>query len=148
MKLLIDDRGPFIGDRIIDLSKGAAIYLGIHSKGTGTVCVECLPEESQAFAEFVSRYGRYGRDPSGRTWEKIYRQNFDYEGCAPIPKPVKLYQSRRAQQSYRASTQKRYQKPQRLKRSSGRVVPVSSRYHSEGEIQKDIEEILANTPAY
>jgi rare lipoprotein A len=85
VKLLIDDRGPFPPGRIIDLSKGAAIYLGVCQKGLSEVRVECLPDESKNFAEFVSRYGRYGRDPSGRTWEEIFRQEFDQTQCVPMP---------------------------------------------------------------
>jgi rare lipoprotein A (peptidoglycan hydrolase) len=85
VKLLVDDRGPFVDDRIIDLSKGAATYLGICSQGLGKVCVECLPEDSKAFARFVAQYGRYGRDPSGRTWEAIFREKFDTDGCIPTP---------------------------------------------------------------
>jgi rare lipoprotein A (peptidoglycan hydrolase) len=85
VKLLIDDRGPFIGDRIIDLSKGAATYLGLCNKGLGTVHVECLPIESRAFADFVAQYGRYGRDPSGRPWEVIFRKKFDKDDSVPLP---------------------------------------------------------------
>lgn len=85
VKLLVDDRGPFVDDRIIDLSKGAATYLGICNQGLGKVRVECLPEESKAFARFVAQYGRYGRDPSGRTWEAIFRERFDHEGVMPTP---------------------------------------------------------------
>ena len=88
VKLLIDDRGPFVGDRIIDLSKGAASYLGICNRGLGTVEIECLPEESKAFASFVAQYGRYGRDPDGRSWETIFRENFDQD--TSVPKPRKL----------------------------------------------------------
>lgn len=36
----INDRGPFHGGRIIDLSKAAATKLGIRSAGTGSVCLE------------------------------------------------------------------------------------------------------------
>lgn len=78
VKLLVDDRGPFVENRIIDLSKGAATYLGICRSGIGTVHVKCLPEESEAFAQFVSQYGRYGRDPAGRSWEAIFHQEFGH----------------------------------------------------------------------
>lgn len=36
----INDRGPFHGNRIIDLSKAAAIAVGIHGSGVGPVCLE------------------------------------------------------------------------------------------------------------
>lgn len=85
VKLLVDDRGPFVDDRIIDLSKGAATYLGICNQGLGKVHVECLPEESKAFAKFVAQYGRYGRDPNGRSWEAIFRERFDTDSSIPTP---------------------------------------------------------------
>ncbi len=39
----IDDRGPFVGDRLIDLSYGAAAKLGMMGEGTAPVEVEALP---------------------------------------------------------------------------------------------------------
>lgn len=39
----VDDRGPFVGDRLIDLSYGAAIKLGMMGEGTTPVEVEALP---------------------------------------------------------------------------------------------------------
>ncbi len=43
----LNDRGPFIGDRIIDLSYVAAKKLGVVSAGTGNVIVESLTPNSQ-----------------------------------------------------------------------------------------------------
>ncbi len=36
----VNDRGPYVGNRILDLSYGAAQKLGIVSKGTGNVTIE------------------------------------------------------------------------------------------------------------
>lgn len=38
----VNDRGPFVGDRIIDLSYAAAVRLGMHNDGTALVDVEAL----------------------------------------------------------------------------------------------------------
>lgn len=38
----INDRGPFVGDRIIDLSYAAAVKLGMHIQGTAKVDVQVL----------------------------------------------------------------------------------------------------------
>ncbi|WP_269517043.1 septal ring lytic transglycosylase RlpA family protein [Candidatus Paracaedibacter symbiosus] len=73
LHLVINDRGPFVDDRIIDLSKKAAIELGTHGKGLGNVRVKALPEQSVALANYLKQYGRYGMDPSGRAWDQIYR---------------------------------------------------------------------------
>ncbi|MBR4747217.1 MAG: septal ring lytic transglycosylase RlpA family protein, partial [Desulfovibrio sp.] len=40
----INDRGPFVGDRVIDLSKAAAQKVGILGKGTGRVRIQALTE--------------------------------------------------------------------------------------------------------
>ncbi|MBE9557467.1 MAG: septal ring lytic transglycosylase RlpA family protein [Proteobacteria bacterium] len=46
----INDRGPFVRGRIIDMSKRAAELLGMTSKGTAMVHVRLLPEESRRAA--------------------------------------------------------------------------------------------------
>lgn len=74
VKLVINDRGPFVDNRIIDLSKRAAQELGTHANGLGNVHVKTLPEESKALATYLRQFGRYGIDPSGRSWDVIYRE--------------------------------------------------------------------------
>lgn len=82
LKLLVDDRGPYVGDRIIDLSLGAAKELGVANAGIAQVRVEALPEESRALSRHLGRFGRTGIDPKGRTWNTIYTQEIapQYEG--------------------------------------------------------------------
>ena len=48
VKVRVNDRGPFVGNRIIDLSKEAAKRLGFMNNGTAKVKVEFLPEETEA----------------------------------------------------------------------------------------------------
>jgi rare lipoprotein A len=45
MYLRINDRGPFVDGRIIDLSQAAAIELGIHRPGVAPVLVTAVPKE-------------------------------------------------------------------------------------------------------
>lgn len=42
LELRVNDRGPFVGDRVIDLSYGAALELGFAEEGTAPVVVESL----------------------------------------------------------------------------------------------------------
>lgn len=42
----VNDRGPYVGDRIIDLSRQSAKLLGFERKGTAKVRVETLVDES------------------------------------------------------------------------------------------------------
>jgi len=48
LKVKINDRGPFVPGRIIDLSKKAAELLGVLNSGLAKVKVDCLVEESIA----------------------------------------------------------------------------------------------------
>jgi rare lipoprotein A len=47
----VNDRGPFHGDRIIDLSYAAAVKLGVHAKGTAMVEVRALGPGATELAE-------------------------------------------------------------------------------------------------
>ena len=47
----VNDRGPFKGDRIIDLSYAAAVKLGFHEQGTSRVRIEVVAPESLSPAE-------------------------------------------------------------------------------------------------
>ena len=49
----VNDRGPFVNDRIIDLSRKASELLGFIAKGTAKVRVELMPEESMAVASYA-----------------------------------------------------------------------------------------------
>ena len=42
VKLKINDRGPYVGDRILDCSTGAAKRLGFFDKGTANVKIEVI----------------------------------------------------------------------------------------------------------
>lgn len=46
--LRVNDRGPFVNNRIIDVSKKAAQLLDFHTQGTTRVRVDIMPEESRA----------------------------------------------------------------------------------------------------
>ena len=42
IEVTINDRGPFVGKRIIDLSKAAATQLGFRNRGVTSVCLSAL----------------------------------------------------------------------------------------------------------
>jgi rare lipoprotein A len=50
IQLRINDRGPFVNNRIIDLSRRAAQLLGMEQQGTAKVRVQVMAEESRALA--------------------------------------------------------------------------------------------------
>jgi len=53
----INDRGPFSGSRIIDVSQRAAHLLGFEGQGTAKVRVQVLADESKAIADAMRHYG-------------------------------------------------------------------------------------------
>jgi rare lipoprotein A len=53
----INDRGPFSGSRIIDVSQRAAELLGFEQRGTAKVRVQVLADESKAIADAMRHYG-------------------------------------------------------------------------------------------
>lgn len=70
----INDRGPFVGDRILDLSYAAATQLDLVQGGTGLVTLEPLSENGRppgvvAFAVQVAAFGDQARADA-------YRQRF------------------------------------------------------------------------
>lgn len=54
LKVKVNDRGPFVSGRIIDLSKRAAELLGFYQAGTAKVKVETLVPESIALASLAA----------------------------------------------------------------------------------------------
>lgn len=53
----INDRGPFMGNRIIDVSQRVAQLLDFEAQGTAKVRVQVLADESKAIADAMRRYG-------------------------------------------------------------------------------------------
>ncbi len=63
----INDRGPFVNDRVIDVSKRAAQLLGFLEQGTTDVKVEVLAEQSKALKQELIDKGlvsNFGLDPA------------------------------------------------------------------------------------
>lgn len=53
----VNDRGPFSGARIIDVSQRSAQLLGFEKQGTAKVRVQVLADESKAIADAMRTYG-------------------------------------------------------------------------------------------
>ena len=54
----LNDRGPFVDDRIIDLSEGAGAALDMHGKGTAKVRVQYVgPAPAEATLPLLRRSG-------------------------------------------------------------------------------------------
>jgi rare lipoprotein A len=55
IKLRVNDRGPFVQGRIIDVSRRAAQLLGFYQQGTAQVRVKIIADESRWLAESMAR---------------------------------------------------------------------------------------------
>ncbi len=55
----INDRGPFVGDRIIDMSYGAARQLGMVKEGLAKVHIEVLQIPSNYTSRYILQFGAY-----------------------------------------------------------------------------------------
>ncbi|MGC9324583.1 MAG: septal ring lytic transglycosylase RlpA family protein [Desulfomonilia bacterium] len=55
----INDRGPYVGDRIIDMSYGAARHLGMVEEGLAKVRVEVLKTPRSLTYGYVLQFGAY-----------------------------------------------------------------------------------------
>lgn len=84
LSMRVNDRGPYAKGRILDLSKGAAIRLGVFNKGTARVHIEVLrwPPSVQregglrSFVQYVVQLAAYPED--NRAWralEKFRKQH-------------------------------------------------------------------------
>jgi rare lipoprotein A len=72
----INDRGPFHQDRLIDLSYAAAIKLGIHLRGTGSVEVQALTAGDIGLAQApppasAAPAARPAAASTGKTWLQV-----------------------------------------------------------------------------
>lgn len=98
----VNDRGPYVGERMIDLSRASARELGLMSGGTGRVRVRYAGpapldgNDARERQHLASRSGNggtdiaaYERDQSAREWEQYRRKAFGPQGVAQeAPPPV------------------------------------------------------------
>src|SRR5690606_19825828 len=79
----INDRGPFVDGRIIDLSRRSASLLGIDRQGTARVRVRILPEESLAMKAQATGGGIEMATAAPRT--AVARADLPSGTAAPVP---------------------------------------------------------------
>jgi rare lipoprotein A (peptidoglycan hydrolase) len=78
--VVVDDRGPFFyRGRIIDLSYAAAKVLNLHKCKPSPVRVQTLVEDSLKLSMYIKHHCKKRRDPLGRTWYQIYKQEIKGE---------------------------------------------------------------------
>ena len=81
----VNDRGPFVNNRIIDVSKKAAEMLGFEDQGTAKVRIEIMEDESKALKKEILDHGGKFVD-GGAPMEEIVPQNAVI--AIPVANPI------------------------------------------------------------
>lgn len=84
IKLRVNDRGPFVGNRIIDVSRRAAQLLGFHIDGTARVQVEIVADESKQLAAALG-VPIAPSTPERRADQPVTEIAAAYEVSTPVP---------------------------------------------------------------
>ncbi len=79
----VNDRGPFVNNRIIDVSKTAAEILGFDAQGTAKVRVEVLKDESKELKKEILKNG--GKVVGGPPLPDVSPDSTVQEQTSPIP---------------------------------------------------------------
>ena len=85
VEVRVIDRGPFVGDRILDLARAAAVSLDMIGMGTAPVRIELLSGPSPAGGEFTVQVGAFAdranaehlRDRLLAAYQPIFIQDYD-----------------------------------------------------------------------
>ncbi len=78
----VNDRGPFIKSRVIDLSYGAARELGFVAEGTAQVVIECL-DELPGTTPFTVHAAQYTEEENARLLKERLSEKFEIISILP-----------------------------------------------------------------
>ncbi len=85
LALRINDRGPFVHGRIIDVSRRAAQLLGFENKGTAKVRVEIMAEESRQLAAAMRGQTVLAKSETPITVDRMPKPGVSQESLEPPP---------------------------------------------------------------
>lgn len=77
LELKVNDRGPFVKERIIDVSYAAAQMLGMWEKGTAPVKVEVIGSAPDLVQRFTLQVGSFADENNAQRLAEQLRKNFD-----------------------------------------------------------------------
>jgi len=83
--LKVNDRGPYKGNRIIDISKRGAQLLGFHDAGTARVRVQIMADESRAIAARMKSEVQLAAIGSPITVARLPKPAVATESLSPLP---------------------------------------------------------------
>jgi rare lipoprotein A len=77
VELKVNDRGPFVKDRIIDLSYAAAQIIGMYETGTAYVKVEAIGPVVEQVERFTLQVGSFADEGNAQRLAEQLRESFD-----------------------------------------------------------------------
>ena len=91
LELKVNDRGPFVKERIIDVSYAAAQMLGIWAKGTAPVKVEVVNLAAEPVLRFTLQVGSFTDETNAQGLAEQLRRSFENVYVAAVETPTQKY---------------------------------------------------------
>ena len=91
LELKVNDRGPFVKDRVIDLSYAAASILGVYEKGTARVKVETIGPWIEEVQRLTLQVGSFTDEANAQKLAEQLRRYFDHVYVATVETSTQKY---------------------------------------------------------
>ena len=91
LELKVNDRGPFVKERIIDVSHAAARMLGMWEKGTASVKVEVIGFAPELVQRFTLQVGSFVDEINAQRLAEQLRKNFDNVSVTTLETQTQKY---------------------------------------------------------
>jgi rare lipoprotein A len=91
LELKVNDRGPFVKERILDVSYAAAQMLGMWEKGTAPVKVEVVSLAVEPVQRFTLQVGSFTDETNAQRLAEQLRRNFENVHVATVETPTQKY---------------------------------------------------------
>jgi rare lipoprotein A len=91
LELKVNDRGPFVKERILDVSYAAAQMLGMWEKGTAPVKVEVLSLATEPVVRFTLQVGSFTDETNAQRLADQLRKSFENVYVATVETLTQKY---------------------------------------------------------
>ena len=91
LELKVNDRGPFVKERIIDVSYAAAQMLGMWEKGTALVKVEVISPGIEMVQRFTLQVGSFADETNAQRLAEQLRKSFENVYVATVETLTQKY---------------------------------------------------------
>ena len=91
LELKVNDRGPFVKERIIDVSYAAARMLGMWEKGTASVKVEVIGSAPELVQRFTLQVGSFVDETNAQRLAEQLQRNFDNVSVTTLETQTQKY---------------------------------------------------------